>query len=307
MIGNERTGDRPWRGRVFALAMTDAATSRGVVRRFSAGESVALPGAQIAAFDFKGSPPYRDAAGNLPDLEWTERPDTSGGAGTALPGRSWLRSDGPASGLAHRLRETNAFTLRVRCATDDTNQDGPARIISNSVSPYLRNFTLGQQGSDLVFRLRTPDTGVNGYPLQVFVPEVFSDHHPREILVTYDGATLLVAVARADHVSRTELTPGSSVALAIPSLNVRPHELQMYKLAYVAALSLVPGVLIGLLGHTSRRSAGVRRRLGARVRGAARGDVNASEWACVRLGQRRRHCRRWSHGSHDVGCDSLPA
>src|SRR4029453_656978 len=44
LIGNERTGDRPWRGRVFALTITDAAAPLGVVRRFSNGESVMLPG-----------------------------------------------------------------------------------------------------------------------------------------------------------------------------------------------------------------------------------------------------------------------
>ena len=94
-------------------------------------------------------------------------------------------------------------------------------------------------------------------------PGVFADHQPREILVTYDGATLLVAMAHSDHVSRTELTPGASVALAYPPLDVRPDELQMYQLAYVAALSLVPGALVGLLGHTGRAAAGVERRLGA--------------------------------------------
>ena len=44
LIGNEQTGDRPWRGRVFALEITDAATPAASVRRFSAGESVVLPG-----------------------------------------------------------------------------------------------------------------------------------------------------------------------------------------------------------------------------------------------------------------------
>jgi glycopeptide antibiotics resistance protein len=252
LIGNERTGDRPWKGRVFALAMTDASTPLASVQRFSAGESVALPGAQIAAFDFKGSSPYRDASGNLPALEWTELPNASSNSGSGSPGRPWLRSAGPASELANRLRRTNAFTLRVRCATDDTHQDGPARIVTNSESPFARNFTLAQQGSGLVFRLRTPATGLNGYPLEVVVPGTFSDHHPREILVSYDGATLLVTMAHANEVSRTEITPGAGVALAIPSLNVRPHELQMYKLAYIALLSLVPGALIGLLGHTTR-------------------------------------------------------
>ena len=56
-----------------------------------------------------------------------------------------------------------------------------------------------------------------------------------------------------DHVSTTELTPGASVALAFPSLHVRPDELQMFEMAYVAALSLVPGALIGLFGHTGRQ------------------------------------------------------
>jgi hypothetical protein len=238
---------------VFALEITDAATPAASVRRFSAGEPVVLPGAQIAMFSFHGSPPYKDASGHLRDLEWTERPNSPGPVGASLRGRSWLRSEAPASGLAQRLRKTNAFTIRVECATDDTNQDGPARIVSNSVSPLLRNFTLGQQGSDLVFRLRTPDTGNNGYPLEVYVPGIFADHHTREILATYDGATLLVAATDTAYVSSTELTPGASVALAFPLLHVRSGELQLCEMAYVAALSIVPGALISLLGHTGRQ------------------------------------------------------
>jgi len=206
VIGNEQTGDRPWRGRLFALEITDAATPAASVHQFSAGESVVLPGTPIASFAFDGGPPFKDASGHLGDLEWTEPPQAPDRGGISLDGRSWLRSGEPASGLVRRLRKTNAFTLRVECATDDTNQDGPARIVSNSLSPFLRNFTLGQQGSDLVFRLRTPDTGANGYPLEIYVPGVFGDREAHEILVTYDGATLLVTRAHSDHVSRTALT-----------------------------------------------------------------------------------------------------
>jgi VanZ family protein len=251
LIGNERTGDRPWRGRVFALTMTDAAMPLASVRRFSEGESVVLPGSPIAQFDLTGAAPYRDSAGYLPNLEWTERQDTSIDAGVELP-RPWLHSEGTAAALVRRLGKTNAFTLRVRCVTDDPDQQGPARVVSNSASPLLRNFTMGQQGGDLVFRLRTPSTGVNGYPLEVSVPDVFSDLRPHEILVTYDGATLLVAMANSDRVSRTALMPGPTAALAIPFLDVKPAELPMYELAYVAALSLVPAVLVAVFGHTRR-------------------------------------------------------
>jgi VanZ family protein len=252
LIGNELTGDRAWRGRVFSLTIADAATSPAQVRRFAAGEPIVVAGMPIAAFDFTGSPPFKDATGHLADLEWTARPNAAASRGAIVPGWSWLQTGGPASELAQRLKQTSAFTLFLRCATDDTDQAGPARIVSNSVSPWLRNFTLGQQAGDLVFRLRTPETGVNGYPLEVTVPGLFSDRNPREILVTYDGANLLVAMAHRDHVSRTELTAGGSVAALWPTLNVRVDEFRMYQLAYVAALALIPGVLVGLLGHTRR-------------------------------------------------------
>jgi hypothetical protein len=232
--------------------MFDAATAPAAVRRFAGGEPALGVGTQIAAFDFAGSPPFRDATGHLPAMRWTGRLHSSHGADVSLPDSSWLQSDGPTTALAQRLRQSSAFTLFVRCATDDTEQDGPARIVSNSASPFLRNFTLGQQGADLVFRLRTPATGVNGYPLEVTVPGVFADREPREILVTYDGANLLVAMAHSGHVSRTELSPGGSIAATFSSLYVRADELQMYQLAYVAALALVPGVIVGLLGQSRR-------------------------------------------------------
>jgi VanZ family protein len=273
LIGNERTGDRPWRGRVFAFTITDAATPHALVRRFSAGESVALPGSPIAMFDFNGDPPYRDATGNLPEINWMEPANESASVnaagpngfrrsgpngGIALTGQPWLETAGPAVRIAQRLRKTNMFTLRIRCATDNTNQDGPARIVSNSFSPLLRNFTLGQQGADLVFRLRTPHTGDNGYPFETIVPGVFAVDQPRDILVTYDGATLLGGIARTDRVFRTELTPAVSLAGLVASLTsqkVRTDQPPMYTMVYFGGLFLPPGVLIALLGSTRRHRA----------------------------------------------------
>jgi hypothetical protein len=251
LIGNELTGDRPWRGRVFGLSIADEAASPEAVRGFSAGEPIVAAGTPMAAFDLTGDPPFRDQTGRLADIvpSGTAHPP---GAAAGVPGSFWLRSDGSAARLVQRLRRTNAFTLLVQCATDDPDQDGPARIVSNSASPLLRNFTLGQQGADLVFRLRTPFTGVNGYPFEVVVPRVFAVRDRREVLVSYDGASLAIAIARHDGVSRTDLTPGGSIASAIESLNVRSDELRLYQLAYVAALALAPGVLVGLLGRCRR-------------------------------------------------------
>jgi VanZ family protein len=249
LFGNERTGDRPWRGRVFALTITDEATPLASVRRFSAGATMALPGSPIAAFDFSGDPPYEDKAGNVPALRWTE-------ASPALAGRSWLQSERAAADLAQRLRAANRFTLQIRCATDDANQDGPARIVSNSFSTLLRNFTLGQQGADLVFRMRTPLTGDNGSFLETVVPGVFSTHRERDILVTYDGANVLGGIAGTDRIFRTQFGPAVPMAVLMSSVlpdEIRLEKLPMYNMAYLGVLFFPAGMLMVLLGSTWRR------------------------------------------------------
>jgi hypothetical protein len=173
-----------------------------------------------------------------------------------LAARSWLQSEGAAAHLAQRLRAANRFTLRIRCATDDTNQDGPARIVSNSFSTLLRNFTLGQQGADLVFRLRTPLTGDNGSFLETVVPGVFSTHRERDILVTYDGANVLGGLAGTDRIFRTQFGPAVPMAVLMSSVlpeEIRLEELPIYNMAYLGALFFPAGMLMVLLGSTWRR------------------------------------------------------
>ncbi len=252
LIGNEGTGDRPWRGRVFALEVTDAATPARLVRQFAAGAPLDLPGSRVAAFQFGGPGPYRDATGNLPSLEWVNHRDRSGPPGIRLGAGTLLRTEGPAAAVARRLRETHAFTLRVRCATDDANQDGPARIVSYSRDVEHRNFTLGQQGADLVFRLRTPKTGVNGNRPELIIPGVFADRQPRDVLVTYDGANLLVTVAHSHHVSRTRLYVGASLALAVIDLDINAEDVPVLNAMYLGFLFLTPAALVGVLGRTRR-------------------------------------------------------
>lgn len=50
--------------------------------------------------------------------------------------------------------------LEVRALSPE--QDGPARIMTLSTDPQRRNLTIGQQGADLIVRLRTPASDLNG-------------------------------------------------------------------------------------------------------------------------------------------------
>lgn len=59
-------------------------------------------------------------------------------------------------------RSSLQIILEVRPAHH--SQFGPARILSISQDPYSRNLTIAQEGTDLVLRLRTPLTSLNGMP-----------------------------------------------------------------------------------------------------------------------------------------------
>jgi hypothetical protein len=88
-------------------------------------------------------------------------------------------------------------------------QAGPARIITYSRDGYQRNFTLGQVGNSLTFRLRTPASGVNGTQPALFSGPVLSANQPTFVAAVYDGrfSALYVNGKRVAQVDLSTRTP----------------------------------------------------------------------------------------------------
>jgi hypothetical protein len=120
----------------------------------------------------------------------------------------WLQSAVPPVWLVERLKDSCCFTLVTTVATDDTSQSGPARIISLSKDPTIRNFMLAQDNGDLVFRLRTPATGENGTNPELRIPNVFVGEGRQRIRVIYDGASLSVHVNGEQRSAPYKISPG---------------------------------------------------------------------------------------------------
>jgi hypothetical protein len=135
LLGNERTGDRAWRGTIVRLVLLPAAVSkRQLVGAYGEREQAHLPEAR--AFEVLTAPVT-----------------STGGPPITL-----------AADIAERFgREamaSNAFSVIARVTSAAVDQFGPARIVSFSTDQFNRNFDLGQQGQRIVFRVRTPTTGV---------------------------------------------------------------------------------------------------------------------------------------------------
>ncbi len=102
-----------------------------------------------------------------------------GGPGGAEWVERGLRLRGPrvaavtpeaATRLTEALRAAGEWTVEVVLETADLAQEGPARIVSLSVDPYHRNFTLGQERDHYIVRVRTTETEENGMP-DIATPE----------------------------------------------------------------------------------------------------------------------------------------
>lgn len=101
--------------------------------------------------------------------------------------------------LLKACRRTGELTLQALITPANVSQRGPARIISFSSNPSRRNVTLGQEGDQLVLRLRTPRTGPNGVRPQVTLgtlePErtchVVATYRPGELTAYFSGRQVL--------------------------------------------------------------------------------------------------------------------
>lgn len=245
LVGNERTGDRPWDGQVDRFYIADRAVSDSEVRSLTTQRDpyAVLETSLIASYKFHGRNGYQDQLGRMPDLI------LKGGTASTLPGKSsaqpssgWFETRNEVPSLTKHLIKTSQFTLGLSLISHRSDQSGPARIISLSADPDRRNFTLAQEGTDLVFRLRTPFTGQNGVKPSLIVPNVFEPKELTDIVITYNGTDLLIFVNGVLRREKLPLTPGtvafghffSSGALWLKAFNV----------LYYGALFLPLGILL---------------------------------------------------------------
>ncbi|MGH7454066.1 MAG: VanZ family protein, partial [bacterium] len=146
LIGNEKAGDRPWRGEVFEVSIAGRAfTKKEIARIFSQqGSTASVDESLVASYRFTGED-YHHQAGYLPKLTWQgTTPEVKFERGVHLTPGHWLQTEDAVDSLTRMLIKNSEFTIIATVAAADLAQSGPARIVSISKDFGQRNFTLGQ-------------------------------------------------------------------------------------------------------------------------------------------------------------------
>lgn len=188
LIGNEATEDRPWKGEVCELAFFNKALRVHEVQWLSENRwnvSRLKEMSSMAFFPFNQGI-LSDQIGSLQFHSISSIPDTSNAFfAIRFSNGKYLSTKTPPHSLIQGFQHTSAFSIALWMRSLDLTQQGPARIVSLSMSPVSRNFTLGQQGKDLHFRVRTFQNGPNGSRFVLIAQSALEDTGWHCIVATF--------------------------------------------------------------------------------------------------------------------------
>jgi len=253
LLGNEVTGQNPWKGQIRQLQIADRAIPDAAALDLSSGQT-SREVAWRAEYNFKGVPPFKDSKGFLPALSWTpSAPIPLDSNVLALSGESWIISNAPVAGLVGEVQKSNQFAIHLICSATEP-RFGTGHIISVSRSPSFTDLTLKQEEANLVFWFRSP-LSVKRATLAWYVPNVFTDTKPRNIVYSYDGANLSLYIDGKKSTRVYHLGPGAALARLLR--RIRPSELEGYSDIYSLLVFFPAGIILGIAADGRTQSSAI--------------------------------------------------
>ncbi|HEY0701870.1 MAG TPA: VanZ family protein [Candidatus Acidoferrales bacterium] len=242
VLGNSGAGSSSRQGQIQSLQIWNhplsAAAQAGAT---ASGPDLTQSGAPI--LDYASDRDSSNVSSRAGGSSWIPGKPASGGlhpSASAEKSPLPLQTDG--RDLIKALQETNHFTVHVVCTGVEVPNDLWTILLVGDGAGTL-DLMAWQESGHLVFWLRSPLSA--GRPqLTWFIPRVFNDHGPHDILYSYDGVNLLLYLDGKK--TRTEYIVGPGASLARLIHRLKPSELAIYNYAFYALVFAVAGGLLGL-------------------------------------------------------------
>ena len=114
--------------------------------------------------------------------------------GVQILSTAGIKTTSGAEKIYEKMISGYGITIEVWAAIKDFSQKGPARIVSYSFDKNLRNFTLAQDNSNLIFRLRTTNNNLNGTNPEIRFDGLLTGNNFQQIVLTYDYSEVKVFI-----------------------------------------------------------------------------------------------------------------
>lgn len=231
-IGNEVTGDRPWNGQISNLYISDRGFNQSQVQQtFTEADILFAQLPDLVTFiNFTtGASSYQDPTRHLPNLLWQgqvasaqidrrspKKQQSAENTEILVNSEQWLKTAQPAAALTQKLKNTGEFSLYLAVSSNNPQQSGPARIMSLSAGTQSHNILIGQEGTDLRLRLRTPITGSAASQPRFRIPRIFENDDLARILVVFAHKKIDFYINSAKNKYSFEFTPATSFFSYIP-------------------------------------------------------------------------------------------
>ena len=105
----------------------------------------------------------------------------------------WVQFPSSSAAVLQGLQQSRRFTIVAEVTCDNSEQSGPARILTCSRDTADRNFTLGQLADQFVFRVRSSSHDRNGTEFETQIPGIINGQK-QTVAVSWCEGKLICAV-----------------------------------------------------------------------------------------------------------------
>ncbi len=192
LIGNELTRNRPWQGTIYKASIFNKDLTQDKIETlykspYDRNSPKNCAGGLIAEYIFNTLPVVnRGYLGEEMDMYPLNPTNMEKDIGSIIENNNLFATTNGTGRFIQYLKDANNFSIALWIKPLSLHQSGPARIITLSSDTDNRNFTLGQSGAMLNFRVRTPLTGNNGSRVSYQSSPVLKTDEPQFVVATYN-------------------------------------------------------------------------------------------------------------------------
>lgn len=213
LIGSDIAHRMPWEGTIAHVQICDQALSAHDLTAFLTQSQSTLPCGDrlVADYPLTSSSGLTDRTGQSPELIWKGSDPTAAALspqGAVISAQRWLETSSPTTQLNRRIQASSELTLAA--VVTAAQPELPPRwhqIIALASQPWLKNFTLTQVRSDLLFWLNTQLHSPAQSPPQGGREQALVGANPHRLVITYSGLALRAYIDDPETPTLLLLTP----------------------------------------------------------------------------------------------------